>query len=347
MDATARRRHPQRCETNAKDVNVAHVNSHSPQEPDPDEPLLVLGIDGGGTKTTAIVAARGTDGSLVAIGRGGGGPANPRSSGWDVARQNLDRAMDEAFAAAGRPRAPVAALCLALAGSGHASVRDQAYQWCGERKLARVWQVVHDAQIVLRAGTPDGMGVALISGTGSLAYGQTPDGRSARAGGWGYLLGDEGSGYAIGLAALRAIVRAADQRGPATGLTAALLGQLELRSPGELIPRLYGDPEVRRSVASLAPSVLAVAGAGDSVAQRIVEHAAGELCDLVGAVTGSLACTDGSYRLALAGGLLEHHAALRAAVLRHLAERRSIPLASAVVADPVWGAVLMAGDLIG
>ncbi len=321
-------------------------NPQSPRAPEPSAPLLLLGVDGGGTKTTAVLATHHADTGPHTIGRGVSGPSNPRSSGWEIAKQNIADAVGAAFAAAGRTRERVAALCLGMAGAGHESVRDELYQWCAQQELAVRWSVVHDAQIILRAGTQQGTGIALISGTGSLAYGQTSDGRSARAGGWGYLLGDEGSGYAIGLSALRAIARATDGRGSDTRLAASLLAQLGLHSPWELIPLLHEDREARHRIASLAPLVLAAAEDGDLVAQHIQDQAAQELSGMVAAVARSLAFTHHTYHLAFSGGLLQHQPVVRDAVLRHLAEHHSAPQTSTVVEDPAYGAVLLAGDLL-
>jgi len=311
----------------------------------PDE-LLLLGIDGGGTKTIAVLALHQAHAAPRTIGRGTGGPANPRAAGWATVQQHIADAIDAAFATAGRPRTRVAALCLGMAGAGHASVRETMYAWCAQQQLAERWAVVHDAQIILRAGAQQGPGIALISGTGSLAYGVTADGHSARAGGWGYLLGDEGSGYAIGLAALRAMVRETDGRAPATQLTASLLPTLGVPSTWDLIPLVHEDPGARRRIASLAPLVLAVAEQGDAVAQQIRDRAARELTDMVAAVSQALALGPSPYQLVFSGGLLQHHPALREAILQQLAQRRVAPQSSAVADDPACGAVLLARNLL-
>jgi N-acetylglucosamine kinase-like BadF-type ATPase len=325
---------------------VSAENPVAPRLPELDTPSLLLGIDGGGTKTTALLAVYQPAAAPRAIGRGVSGPSNARSSGWETAKQNIAQAISAAFAAAGRTSERVAALCLGMAGAGHASVRAELHKWCAQQQQAARWLVVHDAQTILRAGAQQGPAVALISGTGSLAYGGTADGHSARAGGWGHLLGDEGSGYAIGIAALRAIARATDGRGPATQLAASLLTQLGLHSPWDLIPLLHEDREARYRIASLAPLVLAAATEDDAVAQHIQGQAAEELSGLVAAVAQSLAFADRNYHLVFSGGLLQHQPALRDAVLRQLAEQHAAPQSSTVVEDPAYGAVLLAGDLL-
>ena len=165
---------------------------------------LVLGIDGGATKTVAWLALRSGGGEPSVVGRGAAGPANPQAIGFDEALGNLDQAIAAAFDDAGVKPGPLASAVLALAGWDREQNRQVLRRWAEKRCLASRLRMVHDALPVLVAGSPEGWGVALISGTGSFAFGQSRDGRSTRAGGWGYLFGDEGSGYAIALAGLRA-----------------------------------------------------------------------------------------------------------------------------------------------
>jgi N-acetylglucosamine kinase-like BadF-type ATPase len=307
---------------------------------------LILGVDGGGTKTVAVLAVRRPDEAPLAVGRGMAGPSNPRAYGLAIAQQNIAGAVREAFETAGRQRAPVAALCLAVAGAGHASIREAMYRWCEQQALADRWRVVHDAEIILRAGVHAGPGIALISGTGSLAFGTAASGRSARAGGWGHLLGDEGSGYAIGLDALRAVAQATDRRGPETRLTCMLLEHLGLRDPWELIPTLHAEQNVRHRIAAAAPVVLQAAADGDLVALRIREQAAQNLSSMTIAVARSLDFGCREYQLAFSGGVFQHHAALRDAVLRYLDQHQLTPRAMAVVHEPVDGALLLAQDML-
>ena len=131
--------------------------------------------------------------------------------------------------------------------------------------------VIEDAALLLAAGTPDGWGVAVVAGTGSMAFARGADGRTARAGGWGPLLGDEGSGYAIALAGLRAAARAADGRAAATPLTDRLLAAFGLTRPEELIGVVYRGGD-RAALAALAPVVLEAADAGDAVAAEIASR---------------------------------------------------------------------------
>jgi len=213
--------------------------------------------------------------------------------------------------------------------------------WAAERFPGATVAVVTDAQLVLAAGTPAGWGLALISGTGSLAYGEDAAGRNARAGGWGYLLGDEGSGYAIGLAALRAVMRAADGRGPATALTAAVLAHWGLQQPQELVRHVYRPELGRTEIAALAALVDAAAGQGDAVARALTAEAGRELALAVQAVARQLAFT-GAVPCAVAGSVLVKGQAV-ATAFRAAAVELGLQLEPFTpVAEPVWGAIRLA-----
>jgi N-acetylglucosamine kinase-like BadF-type ATPase len=190
-----------------------------------------------------------------------------------------------------------------LAGADRDSERVLLRDWAGRLRLSARLHLTTDAALLLAAGTPHHCGLAVVAGTGSIAVGRTADGRTARAGGWGYLLGDEGSGYRITLSALQAIVQAADGRGQCTALTDAVLQRLQIESPRGLVQTIYGGAWDRAALAGLAPLVFASAEAGDAVATRIVAEAADHLAQAAGAVARQLDL-QGPAALALAGGCL-------------------------------------------
>src|SRR5689334_17310708 len=192
---------------------------------------FLLGIDGGGSKTVALLA----DSQQAILGRGAAGASNHNLLGARAAFEALDQAVRLAFEDAKIAPAPPRALCLGMAGAGRPADIALFQAWAAERWPGTPVAVVSDADLVLAAGPGNGWGLGLICGTGSIAYGRDRSGMTARAGGWGSLLGDEGSGYAIGLAGLRAVARAADGRGPATVLTDTLLGHWSLAAPQSLI----------------------------------------------------------------------------------------------------------------
>ena len=306
---------------------------------------LILGIDAGGSKTVACLArSRGTDEPLV-LGRGAAGPANPQSVGFPAALKNLTAAVTAAFDAAGIPCQAVASAVLGAAGSDGAENCRMLSEWAEEISLAARFQIVHDAWPVLAAGTPDGWGIALISGTGSLAFGRAADGRTARTGGWGFLFGDEGSGYALAVAGLRAAAQAADGRGPPTRLLDAILDHFHLDAPEELVPAVYPLANNRPRIAELAETVLAVADAGDATASGIVDEATGQLACMIAAVAARLDLLRETIPLALAGGVLVGSRLLRARLQDKL---RALGLQAgpvAVVHEPVLGALKLASEV--
>lgn len=300
---------------------------------------LVLGVDGGGTRTVALLAARNGSGWKL-LGRGEAGPSNRQAVGTEAAFDALEAATEAAFAAAGRPRKPVRAACLGLAGAGRPKDREVIREWAQRASLAGTVEVIEDAALLLAAGTPAGWGVAVVAGTGSMAYARHADGRTARAGGWGYLMGDEGSGYAIAVAGLRAAARAADGRGPKTPLADRFLASFGLGRPEELVGAVYRGCD-RAALAALAPVVLEAAAAGDPVAAEIVDAEAAELASAASAAARQLDLGP-TFPVALAGGLLESCPAYRSRFLLALADRGLTADPVTVVTEPAEGAVLLA-----
>ena len=297
----------------------------------------LLGVEGGGTKTVALVA----DGKERVLGRGEGGPSNIYAAGKAVAYASLEEAIGEALLAAETTPTEVGGVCLGLAGIGRPEDRALIERWVDAHFQGIPSCVVNDTQLVLTAGTPEGWGIAVVAGTGSHIYGQDPEGHTARAGGWGYILGDEGSGYAIGLAGLRAVVRAVDRRDPPTMLTQAILAHWGLGDLGELVQRVYDPAHGRLQIAELSAVVQQCALDGDAVAQRIVAEAASELVVAVKAVIEQLALTP-PIPCALAGGAIVKGVALQRAFVEQV---RSLGLQLAPITpvpEPAMGALRIA-----
>ncbi len=302
---------------------------------------LLLGLDGGGSKTLALLA----DAAGRVMGRGAAGSSNYQNIGAEAAWAALDAAIAAAFADAGMTPGPVAAVCLGLAGVDRPEDRALFEGWAAGRFGAAAVIIANDAEIVLAAGTPAGWGVALISGTGSIVFGRHPSGAMARAGGWGHILGDEGSGYAIGLAALRAVMAAFDGRGPATALTEAVLAHWGLASPTDLVGRVYRQGADTSEIAALARLVDAAAAAGDGVALEILRQAGRDLALTVEAVVRRLALP-APTPTALAGGVVVHGRQARAAFLAAAAERHLALDPVTPVVEPAQGAVRLAVALL-
>lgn len=313
---------------------------------DPADVRLVLGIDGGGSKTTAWLASVTGGEPPTVLGRTTTGGSNPRALGFERAYEMVGGAVAGAFANAGLPRRAVDGACLALAGAGRESERAELLQWCRRAGIAERIYIATDAEPVLAAGTPENWGVALIAGTGSFCRGKTRDGREARAGGWGYLFGDEGSGYALAVNGLRAAAQAVDGRGPETVLESRFLNRLNLENPSELIEAIYGGGMTRTELAGLAEVVMETAEAGDEVAVRVVRDAASHLAAHVRAVVKRLDMDPRHIPLALAGGLLAHAGWLRDGLIEELENSGHVPAPVNIVPEPVEGAVLLAVRLL-
>jgi N-acetylglucosamine kinase-like BadF-type ATPase len=182
----------------------------------------------------------------------------------------------------------------------------------------------------------------IIAGTGSIAYGRDAAGRAARAGGWGYLLGDEGGGFWIGRAALTAVVRQFDGRGPVTLLTDLVLAQMSLSNPAELIPAVYEHPSQRRAIAAIATLVQKASDAGDAVAAEILARAGAELTGAAASVIARLGMRGDVFRVVLSGGIFRALPSLAIDVTERLSEVAPRAEAHVLTVEPAVGAVRLA-----
>jgi N-acetylglucosamine kinase-like BadF-type ATPase len=181
---------------------------------------VVIGIDAGGTKTVGIM----TDESGKVLAKAISGSANLIVKG----ELEVEKVLFDVIELLDAPE-PVAALCLGIAGGGQSGAEELLHgvlRRLGQRQAVRV---VNDALVALVAGAPDGIGIVVVAGTGSIAYGVDPEGHTSRSGGWGYLLGDEGSAFWLGHYAVRHAVRAADGRGQSTTLYGLICEKLGVR----------------------------------------------------------------------------------------------------------------------
>lgn len=295
---------------------------------------LLLGIDGGGSKTHALLA----DHAGNVLGSGTAPSSNYQAVGMAAATTAVQQAIAAARAnAAIDPATPIAVACVGLAGVDRAGDRALWEAHLAGEPIAQRFVLRNDAELLVAAGTPDGWGLALICGTGSICYGCAPDGRPARAGGWGYLLGDEGSGYDIAFHALRLATQTADGRADAHALLQAVLDHWQLQAPTQLIAHVYRPGVGRVDIAPLAGVVVALAAAGDHHATKIVLHSARELARLIDAVVRKLHLD--APPLALGGGVLGASALLQRAVLEHvgvvLGPQQYVP-------QPARGAIVLA-----
>jgi N-acetylglucosamine kinase-like BadF-type ATPase len=296
----------------------------------------IIGVDGGGTKTLALLGN--PDGAVLA--RGVSGPSNTNAVGFEAACSALEHAIRMA-----RKDYPgqISALCLGLAGAGRKEEIERFQNWAVHKFPRTAVKVVSDAEILLTTGAPSGPALALICGTGSIVYGRTVTGELIRAGGWGYLFGDEGSGYAIGSAALRAVMQAYDERGPETLLSELVLARYGLSTPPELVYKIYGAESPRFGVATLSDLVEQAAERGDSVAISILEEASQVLARTVAALYPKLGSSSAS--LVITGGTILQGRYLKKAFHRACETQRLAFTEVRYVAEPAEGALKLARQL--
>jgi glucosamine kinase len=254
------------------------------------------GIDGGGTRTRVVLL----DAAGEVLHRAEGGPGLIGREGPEAAGKAVADMVRRVAAEAGCAL-PLATLRAGLAGAGEREARERVTGVLRRAELASRVEVVSDGEIALAAAFGEGAGILIIAGTGSVAFGRGPDGRTGRCGGWGAVLGDEGGGHALGIGALRTVLRVADEVEPATELVPAVLEATGRRDPRAL-PAWAGAAS-KADVAALAPLVLRLAAEGDPAAGRLVEAATEHLAECVVSLGHRLGPWPGPTPLAWTGGL--------------------------------------------
>jgi N-acetylglucosamine kinase-like BadF-type ATPase len=297
--------------------------------------MFVLGIDAGGTKTVCLVADE--QGRVLGSARGPG--ANLATLGELEVEKVLHEVMEQAMV--GQSGAP-AVICLGIAGVDRAE--DAAIIRSIMRRIGNKAPVlvVNDALIALEAGAGDGPGIVLIAGTGSICYGRNDRGHAARAGGWGYILADEGSGWWMGQRAIQAVMRQADGRGPATSLTPRVLAYFGVTDPALVVHEVYYHDPRRRLIAGLGPAVQASVDEGDPVAREIVADAAGELALAARSVAEKLEMRGAQFPLVLSGGAFRVVTSLLADLTSRVAEVVPRGQPRLLDVEPAMGAVRLA-----
>lgn len=323
---------------------------------------LLVAVDGGGSRTRLWLLD--PDGRL--LGRGEGGSSNLTAAGVEAAARAVAQAARQAGlrmrdpggdlvdaprtgprAGGGGPErrdGPVVVVALALAGADREPEGRQMRARMEELFPGARVVLVHDGVGALLAGTLGAPGLLLLAGTGSLALALGPDGQEVRAGGWGYLLGDEGSGYWIGREAIRVALRAHDGREPATLLTRLVEEAAGIHSPPEVVGPIHRGERDRAWIAGLARGVLRAADSGDEAARRILDQAARELALLVRAVLDRASFLEGvdPVPVVAAGGLFRLGVAWRNRVEAALGREAPRARLIAEVREPVVGAAYLA-----
>lgn len=320
----------------------------------------VLGVDGGGSKTIACIAnvfASIGDGQveLEVIGRGESGPSNPRSVGFELALLNLSKAIGRAMSQSSVDPSSIDAGCLSLAGAGRPEEQIPVRQWADEHAIAKRTIVIDDVEPLRFAAKYEqskvhsdpqvswDRTVTLVVGTGAIACGNVGNGPSYRCGGWGYLLGDEGSGFSMGLAGLRSVCHSHDLGHELTDFQRELLAHLELTRPTDLIGFVYQSLLPRAVIAQLSEVVVNHADS-DPNASRIVKIAIDAMVQLVEMTARRIELCQGAFALALSGGILCNHPSVVSQLLSELHEQKIAPQITHLVREPIYGPLLIAAQ---
>lgn len=306
---------------------------------------LVLGIDGGGTKTEAVLAD--VTGRVLGVGLSGSG--NFDDLGLEGAQKHIGEAVDRAFTDAGLVGRGADAAFMGLGGVISDKDREIATRIARNLRLApedRIG-VDHDCRIALAGGLSGRPGVVLIAGTGSSCYGRTASGANWRSGGWGHWVSDEGSSYWLGIQAIRAAVQAFDGRGGPTDLCASVMDRLGLSDMNELMHRLYVEEMTRTDIAALARLVVEAVPAGDLVAAAILEEGGAWMARSIVAVARKLGMDDTPCEVALVGGLFAAGDVVKDPLERHAREALPSIQFRGPELSPAGGAALLALGLLG
>jgi N-acetylglucosamine kinase-like BadF-type ATPase len=299
---------------------------------------FLLGVDGGATKTLAAVL----DLERGELHLGRAGPSNEDAVGAEAAVGALLHAAEEALARADlAPDAEIGAAVLAVAGTDTDAVVAHVREAGGGG-----WIVVNDVIGAWATATGAGPGVGVIAGTGSNVFGVGPSGRAWRAGGWGHLLGDEGSGYWFGLQAIEAALHDRDASGPETALGEAALRFFDAPSEEALAARVYSKPLLKGEIAAFAVRTAELAAGGDRVARALYERGAAELAPQVAAVIGQTGLA-GPFPVGLIGGVFAAGEVFVEPLTRRIGELAPDARVSVVETAPVAGTLLLAARAAG
>ena len=261
---------------------------------------LFLGVDGGQSGTTALIG----DETGRILGRGEAGPCNHAAAAEGRAR--LERAVRESVAAAcSEAGLDASAVKFEVACFGMSGGPEDKHEILAGMLQADQWVVTTDAVTALAGATAEGQGIIAIAGTGSISFGRNYAGKTARAGGWGYIFGDEGGAFDIARQALRAALRMEEGWGPATALRQVLLAATGTGDANHTLHAFYAPEWPRSRVATLAPLVEEAAVEGDAAASEILNRAAQELAVLVASVRSQLWKPGDPVEVAYVGGVFQ------------------------------------------
>jgi len=297
---------------------------------------IFLGIDGGGTKTSCLL---GDETSI--LGSGTAGPSNIVRVGEVRAKGSLTAAIRQACTVAGVNPAQVEKTCLGIAGAAQREISDAVRRMISEVVSGEV-NVLGDMEIALEAAFGSGPGVIVIGGTGSIAYARNAEGRTARAGGWGFAVSDEGSGHWIGQIAVSTVLRVYDesQEEGEPALLKEFLEAWHIENLQQLVLKVNAIPSP--DFAALLPLVVAAAESGDPLARNVLAKAGAELAALGKIVMRRLFPDRGRVPVGMSGGVFGHSAVIRQIFYNSLRSEYPDAVLNPTVVDPVRGALELA-----
>jgi len=299
---------------------------------------IYLGIDGGGSKTSCLIG----DETSV-LGTGTGAASNMVRVGEAQARESLASAIRQACTVAGIKPSEISGVCLGLAGAARSEISEVVTRIVSELVSGKV-KVVGDNVIALEAAFGDGPGVIVIAGTGSIAYARNREGQTARAGGWGFAISDEGSGHWIGRTAVAAALTAWDENPEQDlRLIEMLMKAWSLQTIEQLVPAANATPPP--DFAALFPAVLSRAESGDRIARDVLTQAGTQLANLAGILLRRLFPHAESVPVAMSGGVFGSSALVRQVFYNGLrSEPRGVAINPTVI-EPVRGALELARNI--
>ena len=296
-----------------------------------------LGVDGGASKTAALV----TDEAGKLLGEGTAGPSNHLRVGIETAARNIERAVNKALVAADVASREINWAYCGIAGADHPAHRQEVVDSLEVFFPRGNFTVDNDARIALTGAIGFGPGVVVIAGTGSVSFGRNEAGEEARAGGWGPIIGDEGSAYGVARTALAAIVRAFDGRGPQTKMVDLLMAEYKM-SPEELPRFVYSTSTHADDIARFTKVVSDAANDGDAVARAILDDAGRELGLCITAVAKRLNLGSQTFPVSYVGGVFNAGELLLQPMRAMLKSAAPAATLAPPLRKPVEGAAMMA-----
>jgi len=299
----------------------------------------LVGVEGGGTKTSIAIA----DETGKILNKGVSGPSNFLFIGIDKASENIINGINSCLESLNLDKSVLDTIILGLTGAGRLFERNRMEYGFRDFSVGLGFNfkniiVDSDARISLEASFPNKAGMVLIAGTGSIMFGKDDAGNTFRVGGWGRILGDEGSGYVIGRKALIAVVRAIDGRGEQTLLSELLDKKFNLNSLETIIKAIYTD---NFGIASIAPTVFDAAQKNDKIAISILDEAVEDLCLHIKTMVEKIQFKD-TLGLSFVGSILTNDNYIKNNLLNIIKDRFPFIVLNYNDADPLEGAIVMA-----